>query len=157
MFRVNLEENKFERFNHLLIELDANDVINFCEFDQSFDHIFIVHNRSILEKRAITDLQTVSLSIELEEQIGDSVSKLLDISNDGKWCVIGAGGIDLDFFYLIDIMNGLQTKLKSRRCKGMYAPCFINGDSQRIAIGGTNGHGVEIWDVAKKVCHVISH
>ena len=73
-------------------------------------------------------------------------------------CVIGAGGKDFDFFYLIDIASQQQTKLKSRRCKGMYAPCFINGGSELVAIGGTNGHGVEIWSVEskKRIGHMVS-
>jgi len=91
MFRVS-DDHQFEEDESMKITLDDDDVINFCEFDQEFDHIFIVRNRSILEKRALNDSDTVSMSIELENRIGDSLSKLMALSNDGKFCVIGAAG-----------------------------------------------------------------
>ena len=31
-----------------------------------------------------------------------------------------------------------------------FAPCFINGETKCIVVGGNNGEGMEIWDVANK-------
>jgi len=91
LFRVS-DDHQFEEDESMKITLGDDDVINFLEYDQSFEHIFIVKNSSILEKRALNDSCTVSMSIELENRIGNSVSKLLTLSNDGKFCVIGAAG-----------------------------------------------------------------
>ena len=108
MFRINEADDCFEGFKSLRIELDESDVINFCEFDQNFENIFIVRNQSVLEKRSMADLQSVSMRIELEERIGDSVSKLLDISNDGKWSVLFDG---LSLFELL-----LFKRVHVRKC-----------------------------------------
>merc|ERR1719300_2351434 len=91
MFTVS-DDLQFQEDESMKITLDDDDTINFCEYDQSFDHIFIVRNSSILEKRALNDLSTVTMSIELENRIGDSASKLLALSNDGRFCVLGAAG-----------------------------------------------------------------
>ena len=77
---------------------------------------------------------------------GHSASKMLSLSNDGSFCVIG-GGADKPYFYLIDIVNHKQLKLTSTVLTDTLAPCFINGDAEFVAIGGDDGQGVEIWDV----------
>jgi len=156
VFKVSNEDHKFVEDESMRIVLDDEDVINFCEYDQSFDHIFTVRNSSILEKRAMKDVNTVSMSIELENHIGDSVSKLLSLSRDGRYCVIGGAGNmagsgkKRNFFYLIDLSTEIQTKLISDKLTNTLAPCFVDGDSEFVAIGGTKGEGVEIWSVVDK-------
>jgi len=53
-------------------------------------------------------------------------------------------------FYLIDIDGGVQTQLMTKALSNSYAPVFINGRSDFVAIGGGNGEGVEIWSVAER-------
>merc|ERR1712062_17675 len=150
-FRVS-DDHQFEEDESMRITLDDNDTINFCEYDKSVENIFVVRNKTILEKRAIADHDTVSMSIELENQIGNSVSKLLSMSNDGKFCVIGTGASNdsgrAGFFYLIYLETQKQFKLQTENLSVAYAPCFINGESEFVAIGGNRGgEGVEIWSV----------
>merc|ERR1719361_2100350 len=100
-----------------MITLGDDDTINFCEYDQSFEHIYIVRNSSILEKRTVSDLNSVEMSIELENQIGSSVSKLFALSDDGKFAVIAAAGNPArtntrsNFFYLISLETQEQFQL----------------------------------------------
>merc|ERR1719361_1704312 len=116
MFRVS-DDHQFEEDESMKITLDGDDVINFYEYDQSVEHIFIVRNYSILEKRALSDLNTVTMSVELDNRIGTSISKLFVLSNDGKFCVIGTGNSHTyssnssNFFYLISLETQQQFKL----------------------------------------------
>jgi len=155
MFRVS-DDHKFEEDESMKITLDDDDTINFCEYDQSFDHIYIVKNYAILEKRALNDSGTVSMSIALENRIGNSVSKLMALSNDGTFCVIGAagnttiGGAKSNFFYLVSLETQEQFKLTTNKLINTLSPCFINGDSKFVAVGGMWSEGVEIWSVSDK-------
>merc|ERR1712062_831026 len=116
----------------------------------------IVKNSSILEKRAVNDSGVVSMSIGLENRIGNSISNLMSLSNDGKFCVIGAagntvmGGAACDFFYIISLETQKQFKLTTTKLTNTFSPCFINGDSRFVAVGGNYGEGVEIWSVEDK-------
>merc|ERR1712062_49507 len=79
-------------------------------------------------------------------------------SDDGKFSVIGAagnssrsgGGSESNFFYLISLETQEQFKLTTKHLTNTMSPCFINGESRLIAIGGLKGEGVEIWSVEDK-------
>merc|ERR1712083_736137 len=43
-------------------------------------------------------------------------------------------------------MGKEQQKLTSTTLKNSFAPCFINGDTEYVAIGGAY-KGVEIWEI----------
>merc|ERR1719361_1842494 len=96
------------------------------------------------------------MSIELESRIGNSVSKLLSLSNDGTFCVVGAAGnsnfgaTTSNFFYLVSLESQEQFKLTTTKLSNTFAPCFINGESEFVAVGGDDGEGVEIWSVEDK-------
>merc|ERR1719474_2228842 len=87
------------------------------------------------------------MSMELDEEVGRMTMRQMDVTNDGAFCAIG-GGSKKPYWYLIDIVNGTQTKLKSQVLRETYCPCFINGAADQIAIGGEGK--VEIWDLATK-------
>jgi len=145
LFSVDVE-HKSVGSNEYTLALEEEDVINFYEFDRSFQNIFILKNNNILEKRSIIFDQRIA-TIELEEEIGRSVSKMLSLSNDGSLCVVSSKD---SYFHLIDVANQIQSKLVSNSLTRTYAPCFINGDSGSVAVGGSSGEGVEIWDVQQK-------
>ena len=88
------------------------------------------------------------LSVTLEGQIDPGAAKRLSLSNDGVWCVIAGGG-GKSYFYLVDIVNEAQYKLISTNLECTYAPCFINGDSEYVAVGAPGGK-IEIWNVETK-------
>ncbi len=73
--------------------------------------------------------------------------KVMSLSNDGKWCVIGAGGCN-SYFHLIEMDKKLQHKVVSKNL-GTYCPCFINENSNFCVVGGGDGK-FEVWDVKKK-------
>merc|ERR1712087_278749 len=87
-------------------------------------------------------------SIELEEKIGSSEFKLLTLSNDCSFCAVG-GGFDKTYSYVLDLEKKTQRKLTSKVLTWTSAPCFINGDAEYVAVGGSVGQGVEIWDIEK--------
>merc|ERR550525_498116 len=94
-------------------------------------------------------MDSVSLTIELETKIAGSWSKSLSLSNDGKFCVIGGG--DTNFFYITALETQEQFKLTTQKMKEQArSPCFINGGSNLVAVGGWENEGVEIWSVAEK-------
>ena len=69
---------------------------------------------------------------------------------------VAHGGSASNFFYLISLDTQEQFKLTTTQLTNTYAPCFINGESQFVAIGGDDGEGVEIWSVSdKKMVHHI--
>jgi len=154
MFRVG-DDHNFVEDEPMKITLSDDDEINYIEYDHSFDHVYIVRNQSILEKRSVIDSNSVSVSIELETKMASSGLKRLSLSNDGKCCVIGVP--NSDFFYVIDLETQQQFKLIPQKMKEPSCDhCFINGDSNLVAIGGHKGDGVEIWSVAdKKMVHHI--
>ena len=71
MFKINESNTSFEEEEALQLCLGENNTINFSEFDQSFEHIFIVKNSTMLEKRSIHAINEVEMSINLKES-GDS-------------------------------------------------------------------------------------
>merc|ERR1719499_2116713 len=88
------------------------------------------------------------MTITLENPLGLSNSKLLSLSNDGKFCVIGAGA--KAYFYIIALETQQQFKLTPKNLTKSLAPCFINGASNLVAVGGYTTEGVEIWSVEDK-------
>ena len=101
-----------------------------------------------MEKRSLLDVGNVAMSIELEENISYSESKLLSLSNDGSFCVIG-GGVGKSYFYMLDLEKKTQRKVASKVLGWSQAPCFINCGAEYVAVGGNSGQGVEIWDIEK--------
>ena len=145
LLRVDIEHKSVGSSKYTL-SLEEADVIDFYEFDRNFQNIFILKNNSILEKRSVILNQKV-VSMQLEEDVGQSASKILSLSNDGSFCVISS---KCSYFYLVGIVNQTQFKLTSNYLTRTYAPCFINGDADFVAVGGYDGEGVEIWDVKRK-------
>merc|ERR1712154_305859 len=43
-----------------------------------------------------------------------------------------------------------QFKMTTPNLTKTHAPCFINGDSNLVTVGGYNREGVEIWSVENK-------
>ena len=88
------------------------------------------------------------MSIELENRVRNSVSKLLALSNDGMFCVIGAegnltveSGTAANFFHLVSMEIHEQFKSTTENLSNTYSPCFIDGESQFVAVGGDDGEG----------------
>ena len=74
--------------------------------------------------------------------------KVSSLSDDGNYCIIGGGY--KNFFYIIALETQKQIKLNTEKLTYAFAPCFINGESNLIAVGGNTGEGVEIWNVANQ-------
>eukprot|EP01084_Bolivina_argentea_P069425 126325_1 len=131
------------------MNLSSKDEINCCEFDTNFDNVMIIKNSNTLQKRAVNNINVVQKSITLNEKINRSASKLFSLSNCGNFCIVASGG-GKKYAYFIDIENEVQSRLESGKMeRGVYAPCFINGEAKFIAIGDYVGN-IEIWDVVKK-------
>ena len=74
----------------------------------------------------------------------------MTVSEDGSMAAI-RGGRNNQYFYFVDLVTSAQHKLKTKALsEGTLSPCFINGNSELIAIGGRNGQGAEIWDIGSK-------
>merc|ERR1712083_143066 len=67
------------------------------------------------------------------------------VSNDGTLCAM-AGGDNKADFYLIELESQMQHKMSSEVLGDTYAPCFINGQTEYVAVGGFT-EGVEIWNI----------
>ena len=145
LFSVDAKHKTICQSEYTLV-LEEEDVIDFYFFDRNCQNIFVLKNKSILEKRIVINNQSVAM-INLEENIKPSVSKILNLSNDGSFCVVST---KCSYFYLIDIAKEQQFKLESNSLTRTYAPCFINGESVCVAVGGSIQEGVEIWDVKTK-------
>eukprot|EP00485_Elphidium_margaritaceum_P018703 CAMPEP_0202728576 /NCGR_PEP_ID=MMETSP1385-20130828/185696_1 /ASSEMBLY_ACC=CAM_ASM_000861 /TAXON_ID=933848 /ORGANISM="Elphidium margaritaceum" /LENGTH=829 /DNA_ID=CAMNT_0049394827 /DNA_START=40 /DNA_END=2525 /DNA_ORIENTATION=+ len=125
-----------------------NATINFCDFDANFEHIFLVVDNQVLQKRAVSNINKVLQSIELKESVKGSLFRNFRLSADGKFCVLG-GGYDKKHFFVVDIENEKQIHLTSKKLNSTYVPCFINGENKLIAVSDKNGT-IEIWDVEKQ-------
>eukprot|EP01083_Nonionella_stella_P011622 32994_1 len=146
----------FEEDEQFRVCLPKSDTINCCEFDRNFKNIIILKNGGILEKRSIRNVNKKKRTIKLEERVQQNDTKMLSLSNNGKWCVIGTGQI---FFFVIDIQNKQQYKVRwdfnqSNELPENYilrtkVPCFINGEAKCVAVGGHNSL-VAIWDIQEK-------
>ena len=99
----------------------------------------------MLEKRSLTDVNEVTLSIKLEEKVVGTAGNQMILSSDGSVCAIG-GGNDNPHFYLIDLESRDQHKLVSASAVHSHAPCFINGNTAFVAVGGWDS-SVEVWDI----------
>ena len=91
------------------MRLNATDEVNYSQFDQNFENIFILKNLQVLEKRNTCDDRACSM------------------------CAI-RGGYSSRSFYLVDLSRQTQSKLTSRNLKNTYAPCFINGETDFVAV-----------------------
>ena len=149
MFEVNQEELTFKENAALRICMTANDEIDFTEFDRAFENIFILKNQEIFEKRSVDDITLVKMSLVLEESVTSSCKKNFTLSEDGTCCAIG-GGVGSAYFYLIDLESKKQHQFNSDVLLNTYVPCFINGCTDYIAVGGWDKQCVEIWNVQKQ-------
>merc|ERR1712087_436014 len=59
-------------------------------------------------------------------------------------CAIG-GGYCKAYFYVINLESKEQQKLTSTNLGHSFAPCFINGGTEYVAVGGASGF--EIWEI----------
>ena len=149
MFQFNSENKQFERDVSKTIRFQENEEVNFYEFDINFQNMFVVKNKNILEKRSCFEGSAGLLNVELVGDIGESASKMLSVADDGSFCVIG-GGAGKSYFYLVDIENAVQYKLNSKALTDTLAPCFINGDTVYLVVGGDFGQGAEMWNVSSR-------
>ena len=146
MFTVDAESKAFKENEALRLCLGEEDRINFTEFDTTFENIFILKNGQMLEKRDVDSINEIKMSIELEEELGGGARKQLSISNDGTFCAIG-GGVGKKYFYVVDLQNAQQHKFVSEALTNTFAPCFINGQTELVAVGDWGKDWVEIWDI----------
>mmetsp|Transcript_42253 Transcript_42253/g.69642 ORF Transcript_42253/g.69642 Transcript_42253/m.69642 type:complete len:711 (-) Transcript_42253:126-2258(-) len=150
----------FSEIESLRISLPDTDEINYCAFDKKSKRIFMVRNKSTLEERSLKTVKNVTKSIKLDQEIATSNLNPLSLSVDGAWCAIG-GGKNKNYFYLIDVAKGTQYKLVTTtlgqgHTMGGVIPCFINGESNFVAVGGAGGK-FEIWDVkTRKACKFLA-
>merc|ERR1712154_175916 len=103
-----------------------------------------VKNNSVLERVSMSGDRAVVMSMNLEQKVRSNEVKQLSLSDDGNWCAI-AGGTYIKYFYLIDTQNQTQYKLVSKSLNNTLVPCFINGASDRLMIGGDGK--IELWDI----------
>ena len=112
-YEVNPVYDSFEEDESLRITLSEDDEVGYCEFDGKQEHIFLVKNGKVLEKRSVRDNQTVrSMTLQQGVYVSYGFAKHLSISNDGQYCAIAAG-MDRTFWWLIDIENEEQFKIES--------------------------------------------
>lgn len=130
------------------ITLPNDGIINFVEFDREFKSIILINNHLTLQKRSMKNVNNITASIELKEKIKASNYRNLRLSDDGTTCALAAGW-NKKYFYLIDIVNNHQYQMTSNMLRDSYAPCFINGESEYVAVGDRSGT-IEIWDIANK-------
>eukprot|EP01083_Nonionella_stella_P051130 135782_1 len=143
-----VKDNVFKKDKTMQIQVDKGKEINFIEFDKSFGNVFLIIDKTTLQQRSTSDISNVKMNIELQEPIYDVQLRQLCLSDNGECCVI-AGGLDKKYFHLIDLKTQKHEKLTSDVLEATYAPCFINGEGQYVAVGDRNGK-IEIWDAIKK-------
>ena len=92
-------------------------------------------------------MNDVLMSIKLDHFVDEDDSKQLSLSNDGTFCIIGGGSEPYSF--LIDLPDQKQHRLTSGwgRRTHSYSPCFINGDTELVAVGAWYS-GVEVWNIS---------
>ena len=93
MYRFDETNKSLTEDESLRLQVAENEEINSSEFDQKFEHIFIVKNLEVIEKRSVGELGKAMLSIKLQEKVGTDTTKLLTLSDDGTFCAIGGGGV----------------------------------------------------------------
>ena len=146
MFKFNAGDKSFKEDESLRIAVE--DFIVYTQFDCSFENIFLLMNKNVLEKRSLNELNTVQLSIKLEEKVEATALGQMVLSSDGTVCALG-GGNDKQYFYLVNFASREQHKMTSSILTDTYAPCFINGATEYVAVGAW-GDVVEIWDIRKR-------
>jgi len=146
-FAVDIETKTFTENESLRIILSGSDSVYFSEFDKDFENVYLVKNGNTLEQRTVSPDDEVVLSLSLDQKVSDSQNKQVSVSDDGHWCAIGAG-FDNAYWYLIDIPNKKQHKLRSKELKWSYTPSFVGNGSDQIVICGDKK--CEIWDVQSR-------
>ena len=85
LFRFDNEKKTFAEDLSFRICLGARDSISYSEFDSDYQHIFILKNEKVLEKRNMRAVDKVLLSVELEEKVTNASTKQLTLSQDGNF------------------------------------------------------------------------
>ena len=108
-----------------------------------------------MEKRGVDSISEIKMSIELEEGVIQGNRKQLSMSNTGNFCAIG-GGNGKNYVYVVDLQNAQQQKFVSEVLRHTFVPCFINGQSELVAVGDWGNDWGEIWDIkAQKAVKVL--
>ena len=145
MFKFGAANTSFDEEDAFTLCLNEDDTIQYSDFDENFENIFIVKNSKVLETRKVGAFNEVALSIQLVEKCGTSgYTTLFALSAAGTLCAIGFQDA---YFYLVDLESQSQHKLASDICPVAVSPCFINGDTSWIAVGGNSK--MEIWNIEK--------
>merc|ERR1712228_1028818 len=152
----------------LQIKSNENEEIKLLEFDQNFEcFVLIIEGKTKLTKgdfpkpyhrlqqHKIEDVrkklllpENCLMKMELEEMIRLTAKrKQMALSNNAQSVLI-AGGDATKHFYWIDLKKKKQHKLVSNKLYNTFAPCFINGDDERCAIGDESGK-IEIWSLVQ--------
>ena len=114
-------------------------------FDKNGENIFFVKNDVHFEQQAVSSDHGVVMRMQLQEAVaGGQLERNVSVSDDGTFSALG-GGDDNPYWYLIDVGGQKVTKLTSKRLENAWAPCFINGETESVAIAGKAK--VEIWDI----------
>eukprot|EP01083_Nonionella_stella_P099327 279287_1 len=130
------------------IQITVDKDIDYVEFDRTFSHIFMLLDAQTLQKRSMSDVNTIMSTMDLEESIEPVVYKQLVMSNDGTLCAIGGG--TQSYLYIINITENNQENSKyESTLNSTFSPCFINGENEMVAVGD-NGGNVEILSVPTK-------
>jgi len=146
-FAVDSVSKQLSEDDALKIVLPESDNIDFVEFDNAFENVFIIKNGRTLEKRLVGGGDEVTMSLRLNTEVESGGDKNLSLSEDGKFCAIG-GGWTKKMWHLVDIATQQQYELESKILENSFTPCFIGGGSQLIAVGG--GVQFEIWDLNQR-------
>jgi len=146
-FAVDSVSKQLSEDDTLKIVLPESDDIDTVEFDNAFENVFILKNSNTLEKRPVGGGDEVTMTLKLKEGVNKSM-KNMSLSKDGKFCAIGRGS-GKNMWHLVDIATGTQQhyEMKSNVLHSSFAPCFLGGGSQLIAVGGT--HKFEIWNLVQ--------
>ena len=96
MFQIDEETKTFNEDESLMMCASEDDEINATEFDHTFEHIFILKNAMVFEKRRVGDSSDVTLTLQLEEKVqlgktgshkyGDIERDILTITSDVRRC-----------------------------------------------------------------------
>jgi len=127
------------------LRLTLSDSFHLNEFDQNYQNVYLLTHSNVLERRSVFGDRDEVMSIKLEHAVKDMTSKQMSLSDDGKWCVIGAG-MNKPYFYLIDTVKERQFTLESKALAHTVNPSFIEGG--RVVIGGIGRF--EVWDIETK-------
>merc|ERR1719242_268389 len=159
MFKVS-DDHQFVEDDSMKIDLGdgtGREILR-CDYDHTFEHIFICRSDQILEKRAMNDLSTVLVSIQLPSCHIVSLN-IFALSSDSKFYAFTMG---FSAFYIHSWDTEESFELNAKKISRTAAPCFISNDlneTEFVAICGESySGGIEIWNVKEKeMVHFIEY